>query len=52
MKAKTKSALIAFALVVIEKHIDDDPDVYIPLLQKFGLMDEDHQLISDLEESQ
>jgi len=51
MKTKTKSALIAFALVVIEKHIDDDPDVYIPLLLNFGLMDEDHQLISDLEES-
>jgi hypothetical protein len=49
MKAKTKAALIEFALVVIQKHIDDDPEVYIPLLQKFGLMDEEHQLISDLE---
>lgn len=52
MKEKTKSALIAFALVVIEKHTDDDPDTYIPLLQQFGLMDEDWQLVSDLKELQ
>lgn len=52
MNSKTESALIAFALVVIEKHVDDDPDVYIPLLQQHGLMDEDWQLVSDLKELQ